>query len=419
MSSSVPSHRPPARVVVVGAGIVGLSCAWSLQDYGIEVCVVDRGHPGAGASWQNAGYVSPAMCVPLPEPSILRYGATAVLRPGSPVNVLWQRDARLALFLAGLARHCTTSAWRRGLSAYRPLNDRVLESYARQRAGGVDAEVTTADVLCCVEHAHESAGLLHEMEEVLASGQRARVDVLAGDEARELEPHLSPRIALAVRVRDQQYLTPSRYVGALAKSVGDRGGKILEDTAITGIERRRGTLVLTSAGAELDADAVVVATGAWIGALATPHGIRVPVYGGRGYSFTLDAGEPFTGPLYFPAARVAVTPQQDRVRVAGIMEFGSPDAPARPGRIATMVRSVATLLDGVDWATRRDDWMGPRPLTTDGVPIVGESRTAGLFVAGGHGMWGVTLGPLTGSLLASEIATGVVPPELVPLDPRR
>ena len=120
----------------------------------------------------------------------------------------------------------------------------------------------------------------------------------------------------------------------------------------------------------------------------------------------------YRGRLHLPSARLAVTPQDDRVRVAGIMEFGSPDTPLRPARIESMVRAVRPFLDGVDWEGRRDEWVGARPLTTDGVPLVGESRTAGLFVAGGHGMWGMTLGPLTGKLLAERIATGVTPPVL-------
>ena len=84
-----------------------------------------------------------------------------------------------------------------------------------------------------------------------------------------------------------------------------------------------------------------------------------------------------------------------------------------------MVRSIRPLLHGLDWAVRSDDWMGPRPLTPDGLPLVGETRTSGVFVAGGHGMWGVTLGPLSGALLAERVATGVTPPELLALDPCR
>ncbi|MFZ0173107.1 MAG: FAD-dependent oxidoreductase [Acidimicrobiales bacterium] len=419
MTAAVGAHQAPSRVIVVGAGMVGLSCAWSLQDHGIEVCVLDRERAGAGSSWGNAGFVSPALAVPLPEPSILRYGVGAVLRPGSPVQLLLQTDPQLLKFMAGLVRHCTADAWRTAMLAYRPLNERVFDSYQRQRDAGVDAAVVEADVLSCFEHPHEATGLLYELEGIVGSGQPVSVELLTSDEAHDYEPHLSERVTLAVKIRGQRYLTPSVYVGALADHVRKRGGEILEQTVVTGVERRGGVLVVRSPVGDMEADAVVLASGAWLSALARPHGVRVPVYAGRGYSFSLPCAEPLKGPVHFPSTRVAATPQGDRVRLAGIMEFGSPDAAARPDRITSMVRSVRPLLDGVDWDRRADDWMGPRPLTTDGLPLVGESRTPGLFVAGGHGMWGVTMGPLTGWLLADRIATGVTPSELRPLDPCR
>lgn len=419
MTTASAAPQRPSRAVVVGAGIVGLSCAWSLQEYGIEVCVVDRQREGAGSSWGNAGFVAPALAVPLPEPSILRYGVRAVLRPGSPVRLCIQADPQLIKFMAGLVRHCTAGAWRRAMSAYGPLNERVFDSYQRHRDAGVDAAVVQADVLSCFEHPHEATGLLHELEGIVGSGQRVNVELLTGDEARDYEPHLSERVTLAVKVLGQQYLTPAAYVTALADHVRKRGGEILEQTVVTGVERRGGVLVVRSPVGDMEADAVVLANGAWLSSLARPHGVRVPVYAGRGYSFSLPCAEPLRGPIHFPSTRVATTPQGERVRVAGIMEFGSPDAAAKPARIRSMVRSVRPLLDGVDWDRRADDWMGARPLTTDGLPLVGESGTPGLFVAGGHGMWGVTMGPLTGSLLAELIATGVTPSELRPLDPCR
>jgi D-amino-acid dehydrogenase len=416
---SPADYRAPARVTVVGAGIVGLSCAWSLQEHGLEVCVVDRAGPGAGASWQNAGYVSPAMAVPLPEPRILRYGLRAFVSPRSPVGVVGAPDPRLVRFMAAMVRHCTTDAWRTSMVAYRALNERVFDSFQHQLDGGVPVELTEGDVLACFADPRQSSGFLHEMEEIVGSGQAADVTLLTGDEARRAEPHLSDRVTMAVSVRGQRYLTPSLYVGALAKSVRDRGGKIIEDTAVTAVERRREVLVARGPAGELEADAIVVAAGAWASPLLAGHGVRVPVYGGRGYSFTVATVEPLSAPLYLPLARVAVTPQGGRARLAGIMEFGSPDAALRRSRIEHMVRAARPMLRDLDWSTKADDWMAPRPLSADGVPLVGATATPGLFMAGGHGMWGVTYGPLTGSLLAQQIATGVTPPELVPLDPCR
>jgi D-amino-acid dehydrogenase len=260
---------------------------------------------------------------------------------------------------------------------------------------------------------------MHEVHEIIRSGQDVKVEHLTGDEAREHEPHLSARVEVGVLIKGQQYLTPFHYVAALARSVRARGGEILDNTPIDGVNRHDGTLVAHGPDVDFEAEAVVLANGAWLSSLASKHGVRAPVFGGRGYSFTVPCTARFKTPTYFPSARVAVTPQGDRARLAGIMEFGSPDAAPRSERIETMVRSVGPFLQGLDWAARSDDWMGPRPLTPDGLPLVGETRTPGVFVAGGHGMWGVTLGPLTGALLAERIATGDNPPELRALDPCR
>lgn len=417
--SSVAGSVRPTRAVVVGAGIVGLSCAWALQEHGVDVCVVDRHAPGAGSSWQNAGYVSPSMCAPLPEPSILRYGVSAVLRPSSPVSLQSKTDLRLLRFMAEMVRHCTAARWRASMATYRQLNAGVFEAYDRQVGGGVDAVVTTSDVLACFAHAGESVGLLHELDGVVASGQSLQADLLTGDQVRQLEPHVSGRVQVAVRVRGQRYLTPSTYVGALAASVRRRGGAIHEDTEVARVTRRGDRVVALAGASEFDADAVVLAAGAWISRLAGPHGVRLPVYGGRGYSFTAPCDTPLTHPLYFPTPRVTVAPQGGRARISSVMEFGAPDAPARWGRIPAIARSVAPYLSGVDYDALGDRWMGPRPLSADGLPLIGATATPGVFVAAGHGMWGVTLGPLTGLLLAELIVTGRPPAPLEALDPCR
>jgi D-amino-acid dehydrogenase len=102
-----------------------------------------------------------------------------------------------------------------------------------------------------------------------------------------------------------------------------------------------------------------------------------------------------------------------------MMEFRSPDAPLDPRRIEAIVAATRPMLDGVDLDARQDEWVGSRPCTTDGLPLVGATRSPRVFTAGGHGMWGIALGPLTGRLLAERIVTGVTPPELVAFDPLR
>jgi D-amino-acid dehydrogenase len=413
------SAGAPGRVLVVGAGIVGLSVAWSLQEYGVDVQVIDRRQVAAGASWGNAGYVSPAEAVPLPEPAILRYGLRAALDPRSPVSLPVRGDLRRARFLGGLVRHCTHAAWRQAMSAYRPLNEAAIEAYDAQQASGVSAPCRPADVIAAFSHPDQARGLFAELQGVVGSGQSVDVGVLTGEQTQALEPHLSAVVRFGVVIRGQRYLNPAEYVTALADTVRSRGGKIVEGAPVTSVARHGTRVVARTSDGDLDADAIVLATGAWLSALAGPHGVAVPVHAGRGYSFTVPVATPLTHPVHFPATRAAITPAGDRVRVVGIMEFAGPDRPLARARIKSVVNAVRPLVTGFDWDGRANDWVGPRPLTTDGIPLAGRTATDGIYVAGGHGMWGITLGPVTGRLLAEQIATGRTPPALAPLDPRR
>jgi D-amino-acid dehydrogenase len=172
-------------------------------------------------------------------------------------------------------------------------------------------------------------------------------------------------------------------------------------------------------GVDRGADAVVVATGALLPRLARRFGVRRPVQAGRGYSFSVPARHVPIGPIYLPAQRVACTPLEGRLRIAGTMEFRRPDDPLDHRRIRAIVEAARPFLREVDLDDRHDEWVGSRPCTVDGLPLVGPTSSPRVFAAGGHGMWGIVLGPLTGRLLAEAIVTGRVPTALAPLDPLR
>lgn len=420
MTRTPSRQHPPDRVIVIGAGAVGLSCAWSLQEHGIDVSVIDRQAPAAGASWGNAGYLSPTLAVPLPEPSLLRSGLRAMLRGrNSPVCLPPQANRTLVPFLSNMIRQCTTTRWRRAMAAYVPMNDAALEAFDIQQASGVSVGTRDADVLACFRDARHATGLLHELQEIAACGQPVDVELLTAGQAHDSEPALSSEIRSAVRIRGQRYLDPIAYVTSLAEDVRARGGKIIEDCTVTSVDTRGGRVLAACTDGTREAAAVVLATGAWLPTIASRHGVRVPMHAGRGYSFTVPTARPLHGPVYFPAARLALTPRGERVKLAGIMEFRRPDDRLDPRRIDQMTRATRGLLSGVDWCDRADTWVGPRPLTSDGLPLIGRSGTPGVYIAGGHGMWGMTLGPLTGALLAEQVATGRTPPMLVPFDPCR
>lgn len=413
------------RVAVVGAGMVGLATAWFLQERGVHVTVYDRRHAGAGSSWGNAGWLTPALTAPLPEPAVLKYGVRAVLDPASPVYVPMRPDPGLLRFVSGFARNSTHRRWGIGMRAYAPLNRIALRAFDELVEGGVEAPTKPADpFLAAFRSDEDRAVLLEELRGIEAAGQEVKYSLLSGAEARQIEPSLSDAVASVVRLEGQRYLKPPAFVEALAAAVRHRGGELVEGTTVRGVspvgEQVR---VEDASGGSRTFDAVVLANGAWLGRLARRFGVRRTIQAGRGYSFTVDGERLPAGPVYFPVQRVACTPLDTaagrRLRIAGMMEFRAPDAALDPRRITAIVNAVRPLLRGVDLDHRTDEWVGSRPVTADGLPLVGATTSPRVFVAGGHGMWGIALGPVTGKLLADRIVSGVTPPELVPFDPLR
>lgn len=408
----------PGSAVVVGAGVVGLSTAWFLQEHGVDVTVLDRTGVAAGASWGNAGYLSPGLSIPLPEPGVLRYGLRSLLDRNAPLYVPTTPDPGLWSFLAKFARHCTMRSWHRSMRSYVPVNSESLDAFDALAAGGVQAPTTKAPITAAFERADQASDLRHEFDLIREAGQELGVTDMTPEEAGV--PQLSSRIETVLRLEGQRYIDPGEFVRALAHSVEARGGEIRTGFTAEGLDRSAGRMVVrSSSGERVSAETAVVANGAWLGRLAKPLGVRTPVRAGRGYSFTVPTEHPVPGPIYLPAARVACTPYQGGLRVAGTMEFRSADAALDRNRIEAVVRSVRPLLDGVSWQDRHDEWVGPRPVTPDGLPLIGASNMPGAFIAGGHGMWGVTLGPLTGRLLAEQISSGKQPDALRPFDPLR
>jgi D-amino-acid dehydrogenase len=407
------------QAVIVGAGIVGLSVAWFLQEEGFAVTVFDRTGVAAGASAGNAGWLTPAMIAPLPEPSVLRYGLASLPRRDSPLRIPPADLPVTWRFLAAFAAHCTTRRWLAGVSRFAPISALALPAYDRLAEAGLGG-LTEAPVLAAFHRPEKARPMLHELGEIARIGAGADVDELGDSELHDQVPQLSARARFGLRIHRQRYLQPLDYVRNLATAVCARGAALETGSPVTAVRPGPGgRLRVETAHRTDDFDLCVLATGAWISRLARPAGVRVQVAAGRGYSVTVPSPEPLAVPVYLPELRVACAPSPDGIRFVGTMEFRPADAPLDQRRIASILRSARLFIPGVRWQEATSPWVGPRPMTADGLPLIGATRVAGLYVAGGHGMWGMTLGPATGQLLAELITTGRTPPALRPFDPCR
>ena len=418
--SGIGGDITPRSAVVVGAGVVGLSTAWFLQDRGVHVTVVERDEVGAGASWGNAGYLSPALAVPLTSPHVLGEGLRGLADPGAPLSIPLRADPRLWGFLLRFAAHCRSAYWRRAVRHHLPLLEECLRAFDTLASNGVDAETHDAPVVAGMESARAAAAMRRELTVLRSLGVPVEFDDLDRHEVSSLRPQLSERVVAGLRIDGQRYLDPGRFVDRLAQSVVRRGASIRPRFAarriVADLDR---VFVCPDEGPPVTADVAVVATGARLDDLVRTRGVRTRVRAGRGYSFSVPTDTPVDGPIYLPGIRVACTPYRGELRVAGTMEFRDVDEPADPRRVDAIIDSVRPFLAGVNWDERSTPWVGARPVTADALPIIGATRQRGVFVAGGHGMWGVTFGPITGRLLAEQITTGKQPAELTPFDPLR
>jgi D-amino-acid dehydrogenase len=408
----------PRSAIVVGAGIVGLSTAWFLQERGVSVTVVDRTGVAAGASWGNAGWIAPALSVPLNDPRTLRYALRSLSNRAAPVRIPPSTDPTLWRFLLRFVANSRESSWKRAVRDNLTLNGECMAAYEALVSNGVEASITDAPITALFHTSADADHLLEQLQRLHDAGQSSSTTELTAAELREQVPLASSGIAVGVRINGQRFVNPGQFVHALGRSVVERGGVL--ETADVGDVRASGDGVVVQSvnGVGLTADAAVIATGAWLPKLVR-RWVRVPVQAGRGYSFTVPVERQVFGPIYLPDVRVACTPLNGKLRVTSMMELRRPDAPASDGVVDAIIDSTSRFLDGVRWAERDEVWVGPRPLSPDGRPLIGPVLENRIFVAGGHGMWGMKQGPATGRLLAEQITTGKQPAGLHGFDPLR
>ncbi|TMR98635.1 NAD(P)/FAD-dependent oxidoreductase [Nonomuraea basaltis] len=409
-------------VLIIGGGVVGLCAAHYLTAAGVAVEVAERSSLASGASWGNAGWVCLSHSTPVSAPGVTAYGLRSLGRPDSPLYIRPSADPRFLAWLWRFWRNSGETTFRRGYAALADLNQTTFDLYDELADAGVDTTLQRPGLV----HAFlsESKARHHlQVQKVMAAGRYDMPeDVVVGDDAHKLDPALSPEVRAAYLVRGEGVLDPRRLVESLGDVVRDAGGRIHEHVEVTGFRTTGGrvTAVRTSTG-EIACRAVVIAAGMWSPRLLRLLGLRLTMQAGKGYSFTAELKSAPQHSLYFGDHRIVASEIGGTTRLAGTMELSGDNRRLNWQRIVAIARGSRRYLG--DWFDDQDDlprlirdpWVGGRPLLPDGLPVI--DRLPGrdnVFLATGHGMLGVTLGPATGRALADLVLTDRRPAVLAP-----
>jgi D-amino-acid dehydrogenase len=401
------------RVLIIGDGVIGRCVAYYSAKAGLRVTLVERNGPDHdGCSFGNAGMITPSHFIPLAAPGAIPYALRSMWNPESPVWLKPRLDAGLISWGLKFSRASTKARVDQSAPLLRDMNlesRRLFEQLANGSSEKFGLIRKGMLMLCASEN-----GLRTERahaEHARDLGVEARV--MTALEVAELEPDISMAIVGGVYYPQDAQLVPSRFMQFMSGMLESEGVESVFSTEVTEWVQRTGRIggVRTSAG-EIRADEYVVAGGSWSPRLVRELGVRLPLQAGKGYSLTLAAPRamPRRG-LILSEASVAVTPMEGALRIGGTMEIAGFDERINPARIRGIVKSATKYL--TDFAASDfegiEPWCGLRPLSPDGLPYVGRiGRYENLWTATGHAMLGLSLGPVTGKLMA-EMLSGAVP----------
>ncbi len=397
------------HVVVVGGGIIGLCTAYYVMRRGHRVTVIERGAPDHDScSLGSAGMIVPSHFVPLAAPGIIRAGLRMLADPESPFSLRPRPSADLLRWGLLFALAATPGRVARAAPLLRDLSLASRRAYEALAADlGDDFGLTLCGLLalCRTPRAlHEEA---RTARQACALGVPA--ELLTPEEAARAEPGVRLDIAGAVLYPLDAHLTPGRLAAALTAALTAGGADFRWRTDATGWRVREGRViaVATSSG-ELAADEYVLAGGAWSPQTVRGLGLRLPVQAGKGYSITLP--HPRKTPslcALLAEARVAVTPMGGDLRFGGTLEISGLDTSVSRRRVDGILKAIPRYLPDFtpDDFRGLPVWSGLRPCSPDGLPYVGRfGRYANLSAATGHAMMGLSLGPVTGRMMAAVLS---------------
>ena len=399
--------KTKSEIIVIGAGIVGLSSAYYLAKAGHSVIVLEKTDGSDACSYGNAGLIAPSHFVPMSSPGIMAKGLKWMLNPESPFFVKPRLSMPLAKWGWQFMQHATHKHVNETKKLLADLSIISLELH-QEFADEKNVRLDNKGILM---HCLTEGCLKHEIEIAnMATDLGISTKILNLDELNEIDPAVKHKGAGAVLFPGDSYMEPTAFMENMKNALVELDVEINYNQEVIGFDKNNSQISkIRTSDAEFEADEVVLATGSYTVPLLRMVGEKMLLEAGKGYSVDWHESPVMPDLAYILLeARVAITPMNKFVRLAGTMELGGINLKINPRRVAGFLKSIADYLPDFEYEKVKSlpVWAGLRPCSPDGLPYVGkDSKFKNLTIAAGHSMLGFTLGPVTGKLVA-EIVNG-------------
>ena len=404
-------------ILVIGGGVIGVSVAYYLAKQGRSVTLVDRDDICSGSSYGNVGLIANGHAIPLAAPGMLTQGLKWLLDPGSPFYIKPRFNLDLWRWLWQFRAAATEKRVHQGIPVLLWLSQSSLALFEELVANeNLDFGFVRKGFLHLFNNQHSFKKDVEEATLLKEYGVDSTI--LDSDGVRQIEPNVLPSVTSGIYYPDYAQIIPDRFVHELARVIKNQGVNIKTNTEVLGFEvsGKRISAITTTRGS-FQPDQVVLAAGAWSAKLARDLGIKISLQPAKGYSITFKSppNSPQL-PLSLIEHKAVVSPMGDMLRISSTLELAGFDSSINQRRVTATREAIGKYLPNAADLELIEIWRGFRPASPDGLPIIGRSDKAeNLILATGHGMLGMTHGPITGKLV-SQIITGETPAlDLTPL----
>lgn len=394
-------------VIIIGGGIIGLCSAYYLQKEGHKVTVIDKSDYTSGASYVNAGYITPSHIMPLAAPGMINKGIKWMFDTSSPFYVKPRLDLDFLKWSFAFKKSSTAKKVERAIPIIKDINlfsRKLFEDL--KTSNNFDFHYQQKGLL--MYYQTEKAG-----EEEWKVGQRAikeglKVENLSKAAVHKIEKNVNLNIKGAVYYHSDAHMTPNEFMPQLKTYLKKNGVSVLSNEEVLDIDVKNDKITaIKTTNLNIKSDEFVIATGSWSQILAKKLGVKIPIQAGKGYRINTERETNITIPAILMEAKVAVTPMNGFTRFAGTMEIGGINHIINSKRVNTIANAVEEFYPDLKVNKQEKDkaQCGLRPCSPDGLPYIGKSsKYKNVTFATGHAMMGWSLGPATGKLVSEIIS---------------